>query len=103
MPLVSNAGNKQVNVGKMQIKGATMATSYQSPPQRKGLQAKLGLPSAWKRGDPLGGSHGDDPPNKCNARCPGIGTFTFCVLTPLWIVIQEKRRKNCTIQAVFKF
>ena len=30
MPLVSNASNKQMNVGKMQIKGVTMATSHGS-------------------------------------------------------------------------
>ena len=32
MSIVSNAGNKQVIVGKMQIKGVTMATFYGSPP-----------------------------------------------------------------------
>jgi len=30
VPLVSNASNKQMNVGKMQIKGVTMATSHGS-------------------------------------------------------------------------
>jgi len=32
VPLVTNAGNKPVNVEKMQIKGVTMATSHWSPP-----------------------------------------------------------------------
>ena len=32
MPIESKAGNEQVGVGKMQIKGVTMATSHGSPP-----------------------------------------------------------------------
>ena len=31
MPIVNNAGNKQGNVDKMQIKGVTMATSHGPP------------------------------------------------------------------------
>ena len=32
MPIDSKAGNEQAIVGKMQIKGVTMATSHRSPP-----------------------------------------------------------------------
>ena len=32
MSTVSDAGDKQVNVGKMQIKGVIMVTSHESPP-----------------------------------------------------------------------
>ena len=32
MPIVSNAGNKQVNVGKMKIKGVILATFKGSTP-----------------------------------------------------------------------
>ena len=32
MPIVSNAGNEETRVGKIEIKGVTMATSYGSPP-----------------------------------------------------------------------
>ena len=35
MPIVSNVSNKQMNVGKMQIKGVTMATSHGSPPMKR--------------------------------------------------------------------
>ena len=33
MPIDSKAGNEQASVGKMQMKGVTMATSHGSPPR----------------------------------------------------------------------
>ena len=35
MPIVSNASNKQMNVGKLQIKGVTMATPHGSPAMKR--------------------------------------------------------------------
>ena len=61
MPIVSNAGNKQVNVGKMQIKGQPW-----QPPTGQLHSKKNSNPNrkcAWRKEDPWRGSHGDDPPN----------------------------------------
>ena len=61
MPIVSNAGNKQMNVGKMQIKEGNHGNLPWVTSRNKTNSKPI--VSAWRRKDPLRGSHGADPPN----------------------------------------
>ena len=52
MPIVRSESNKQMNVGKVEIKGVTMATSHGSPPMKRNFKVdcmclKKGGPYGW--------------------------------------------------------